>query len=103
MGTNYYTRVNECKYCNRFEEIHLGKSSFGWKFCFNLNGKKYYSDFEELKDFIKNKVIKDEYGNEIDYDSFIDLIEEKQNDKNTQKDYGAIDISGYVFDDCEFS
>jgi hypothetical protein len=103
MGTNYYTKIKECKCCGRFEEIHLGKSSYGWKFCFNLNGEKYYKNYEELKDFLKDKIIKNEYGEEVSFKEFINLIENKQSEKNSQTDYGATSINGYVFYDCEFS
>jgi len=34
MGTNYYLIYNECKCCNRHDKVHLGKSSYGWKFTF---------------------------------------------------------------------
>jgi len=103
MGTNYYTKIKECKHCGRFEEIHLGKSSAGWKFCFNLNGGKYYKNYEELKEFLQDKVIKDEYGKVVSFETFIKLIKNKQSEKNDQNDYGAINISGYIFYDCEFS
>lgn len=103
MGTNYYTKIKECEYCGRFEEIHLGKSSFGWKFRFNLNEKKYYKNFEELKEFLKDKTIKNEYGQEITFEKFIELVEAKQGETNKQTDYGAINIDGYVFENCEFS
>jgi len=26
VGTNYFVRVNECSCCNRYEELHVGKS-----------------------------------------------------------------------------
>lgn len=32
MGTNYYARVNHCDKCGRVNIVHIGKSSFGWKF-----------------------------------------------------------------------
>ena len=103
MGTNYYTKIKECEHCGRFEEVHIGKSSFGWKFCFALNDKKYYKNFKELKEFLKDKVIKDEYNQEISLEQFLDLVEAKQDSKNNQTDYEAIDISGYTFQDGEFS
>lgn len=34
MGTNYYLHMNTCKECGRGQELHIGKSSFGW--CFAL-------------------------------------------------------------------
>jgi hypothetical protein len=31
MGTNYYWRFRQCGSCNRYEEIHVGKSSGTWQ------------------------------------------------------------------------
>ena len=42
MGTNYYTKINNCDKCGRYDKIHLGKSSAGWQFYFQYNGGKYY-------------------------------------------------------------
>ena len=63
-----------------------------------LNGEKYYKNFKELKEFLKDKTIKDEYGqiNEL-LKSFIELVEAKQDENNTQTDYGAVNIDGYIF------
>ena len=48
----------KCFHCN---EIHIGKDSAGWKFNFNYNGGKFYSNFNELLDWLKDKIIVDEY------------------------------------------
>lgn len=34
MGTNYYLRFNACGHCERYEDAHIGKQSFGWSFLF---------------------------------------------------------------------
>lgn len=34
MGTNYYWRHKCCDKCGRYEELHIGKKSAGWKFSF---------------------------------------------------------------------
>lgn len=34
MGTNYFLRYNACGHCERYEEAHIGKQSFGWSFLF---------------------------------------------------------------------
>ena len=55
MGCNYYwlNEENKCDCCGGgVEEIHLGKSSTGWKFTFNYNNGKYYKSFEDLKECI---------------------------------------------------
>jgi hypothetical protein len=62
MGTNYYTRVNECHFCGRYGELHIGKHSGGWVFLFRgykelgINSKK---DWEDLLGSYKG--IYDEY------------------------------------------
>ena len=36
MGTNYYARLDTCPHCGHpREELHIGKSSYGW--CFALH------------------------------------------------------------------
>jgi len=51
--------------------VHIGKRSGGWKFCWNFNDNKYYSNKEELLRFIRDGRILDEYGVEIDVEEFI--------------------------------
>ena len=53
--------------------IHLGKRSVGWKFCWNFHDKKYYSNKEELLNFIRSGRVIDEYGDEIEVDEFIEM------------------------------
>ena len=53
--------------------IHLGKRSMGWKFCWNFHDKKFYTNKEELFDFIRGGRIIDEYGVEINQDEFIEM------------------------------
>ena len=35
MGTNFYIRYNKCSCCDRYDELHVGKSSYGWSFSFH--------------------------------------------------------------------
>jgi hypothetical protein len=53
--------------------IHLGKRSSGWKFLWNFNDKKFYSNKEELLNFIRIGRVIDEYGNEMDVEDFITM------------------------------
>ena len=53
--------------------IHLGKRSSGWKFLWNFHQNKYYSNKEELFQFIKSGRVVDEYGKEIDIEEFITM------------------------------
>lgn len=51
--------------------IHLGKRSGGWKFCWNFHKSKYYSNKEELLSFIRSGRVVNEYGEELDVNEFI--------------------------------
>jgi len=53
--------------------IHLGKRSSGWKFLWNFNDKKFYSNKEELLNFIRIGRVIDEYGKEMDVEEFITM------------------------------
>jgi hypothetical protein len=67
--------------------VHLGKRSSGWKFCWNFHDGKYYSNKEELLEFIRSGRVVDEYGELQDTEEFIKMALE----------WGQPD--GYVFDE----
>jgi hypothetical protein len=128
MGTNYYVVENHCESCNRYDEkYHIGKSSFGWAFTF----RGYKDDFRKItltswaewKEYLKDKMIKDEYGESIDYDDFCKKIEtvkspnyiningkknlqhneEAHNNKWFNPQYHWDDPDGYSFSSRDFS
>ncbi len=83
MGTNYYAGINKCEGCGKFEEkIHLGKSSFGWRFGVEIQ-EEYYKDFYEFEKFITQPeiIIMDEYGEVISATDLLILIESKETHK----------------------
>ena len=103
MGTNYYLKHEECPTCGHIEErIHLGKSSTGWKFLFNLNNKLYYKDVPTMKKWLKDKEIWDEYGAKIEHKEFWVLVKRKQKEKLVGH-YQEFSIGGYRFVNHEFS
>lgn len=53
--------------------IHLGKRSSGWKFCWNFNSAKWYSTKEELLEFVRSGRVVDEYGDEQNVEEFITM------------------------------
>ena len=53
--------------------IHLGKRSMGWKFCWNFHKDKYYTNKEELLSFIRSGRVVDEYGVEWNVEDFITM------------------------------
>ena len=52
MGMNYYKRTVKCDCCGEIENLHIGKSSFGWTFNFMGTEKiRSFADWKiELKD-----------------------------------------------------
>lgn len=69
-------KSEQISYWDKFVEdtsIHLGKRSSGWKFLWNFNDNKYYSNKEELFNFIRTGRIVDEYGEEMDVEEFIKM------------------------------
>lgn len=116
MGTNYYVKENNCEACGRHDEIHLGKSSFGWQFSFQYNGGQYYKNVQEMRKWTANKIIKDEYGAVISYSDFWKMVFDKQNSKNKNHAKYVMEqypessykelvlvIDDFSFTDCEFS
>ncbi len=106
MGTNYYAKYEKCEHCNRYNRIHLGKSSMSWKFGFQSN-VELYNNFEEFCEFIRRKDVEiwDDYENKKSAQYLIDLILSKQDGKS-QVDVGWDEdlsiIEGYEFISREF-
>jgi len=76
MGTNYYVVENVCECCKRYDETHhIGKSSYGWAFSFQ--GYKYdgLTTWQKWKEYLTDKLIYDEYGEQISFDKFVELVE----------------------------
>ena len=80
IGDNFSVPIEDSwDYINPWEKfndginIHLGKRSAGWKFCWNFNENKYYSNKEELLSFIRSGRIMDEYGEELNVEEFITM------------------------------
>ena len=88
MGTNYYARINTCDKCKRHEEIHIGKSSFGWRFGVEIH-EEYYKNTKELFDFLTqaNVELFNEYGEQVAVKDFITLIENKKDCESHFKEY----------------
>ena len=53
--------------------IHLGKRSSGWKFCWNFHKNRHYHDKESLLAFIRTGRVVNEYGEEIPTEEFIQM------------------------------
>jgi hypothetical protein len=127
MGTNYYVAKNLCECCDRYDrEYHIGKSSMGWAFTFQ--GYKYdnLTTWKLWKEYLKDQIIKDEYGDTISYEEFVEMVETYKspnyiNSQNNRKnlshniqgkidsrpwfnpEYDWDDEDGYSFTSLEFS
>jgi hypothetical protein len=90
-------------------KIHLGKRSNGWKFCWNFHDNKYYSNKEELFEFIRSGRIVDEYGSEWFCEEFILMAEtwfidglvvnEEYRRKERAKGHGSFWLDNEKYDD----
>ena len=76
MGTNYYVAKNLCECCERYDtEYHIGKSSGGWAFTFQGYSWNKLTSWKQWKEFLKNEIIMDEYGERIEYEWFVHMVE----------------------------
>lgn len=60
------------------DSIHIGKSSAGWKFLFNHNDWQYFTNIQEMKDWLKEQEIESEYGEVMSFEEFWKMVEQKQ-------------------------
>lgn len=67
---------------SKLADIHIGKASYGWMFCFNHNNWKYFDQSKEsLENFLLDCDIVDEYQRPITNEEFWKMVKEKENDK----------------------
>jgi hypothetical protein len=116
MGCNYYGRLKpteELKQemralidANEFDKlraitpkyIHIGKSSYGWQFIFNHNNWKYFGKSErELRKFLHDCDIIDEYGKEISNIDFWNMVKSKKENDGCADD--LTEWFGFMFSD----
>lgn len=115
MGTNYYIdQEGDCPTCTRTHicQVHLGKSSMGWKFTFAWNGGEYYKNLEEMREWTKGRQIYNEYDEKVSYKEFWDMVERKQNEgldhityehtRGSHLEHGVV-VDGIYFMEGEFS
>lgn len=62
-----------CNLEGEYEELHIGKNSFGWRFIFNSLNYKGLDDFK-AKFNSETHVIVDEYGRDIALDALVALV-----------------------------
>lgn len=82
MGTNYYLRTGkkitktcDCGFEHELdEELHIGKSSYGWKFILHIIPERGINELEDWEELFKTGKIFDEYENEITVEQMMDCI-----------------------------
>ena len=109
MGTNYYVPSKKCQYCgHKPDDIHLGKLSWGWDFSYQYNDGKYYENREQMKEWLKDKKIKDEYGKSISPRAFWIMLDQRHSEKDARQhcelynDANNFMLDGYSFSNVEF-
>ena len=129
MGINYYWRYNICEHCDRYDNIHIGKSSHGWTFSFHGMVRKPWDDesilnivsYKDWLHFFKKETgkIYNEYGDWVSVKQFKYIVESKRNAKLNHtiycrkseecstREHGFktcfLDDDGNSFNTCEFS
>jgi len=85
MGTNYYVaKTINCPHCGdeiivgRDDSLHIGKSSGGWCFTLHVIPEERLHTWEDWKEFLKHKVIVDEYGDEMTLNEFRPVVEDRE-------------------------
>jgi len=109
MGCNYYARKTKPRIVKVYDEIHLGKSSWGWKFCFKEHDEIH--SYEQFVKWLENNVdtgefeIRDEYDRIIPKKELLKLIAERQESAKDNPDNFEYckNIDGYRFSEDEFS
>ncbi len=88
MSTNYYAELNFCEHCERFDRIHIGKVSAGWKFAIEIH-ESYYNNYKSFTEFIQRKDVKiyNENEDEVSADELLELIEAISCEKTHFKNY----------------
>lgn len=94
MGTNYYVKTKQKQLVDGWMQpiiLHIGKSSYGWYFSLHIIPQYGLNELEDWKNFLKGKVIHDEYGRVISYNKMIKTIVRDFNEKKglwgMKKDY----------------
>ena len=115
MGMNYYAKIDRGitttnpPVSGRFETMHIGKSSQGWRFGF----RGYPGEIDSYQDLLEylslpEVTIVDEMGRAISIEKFKDLVESKK--ESSIRDHAVeypedcwIDAEGHGFHGREFS
>lgn len=99
IGTNFYLYFHRSD-VKLGRGKHIGKNSCGWVFHFEADNK--LKTVEAMKEFTKTGYIYDEYGREIPYNEFWDIVESSKEPFNGRPPYILVDPD-YPNDTCSDS
>lgn len=92
MGTNYYTR-KKCACCGSVSDendLHIGKSSGGWKFLFAPYPEMNLTSWREWRKYLAENenlcLVFDEYGDQHTLAAVVAMVENKQRPDNLDAD-----------------
>ena len=80
MGTNYYAAGEAtCNNPSHTPQLHVGKSSGGWKFGFHgiPDHEPPLTSWRAWREFLAGRVITDEYDREVPLDEFVNVVEKR--------------------------
>ena len=112
MGTNYYAvrKRPTTEY-----PTHIGKSSFGWKFCFQSQNDAWHeppivwNTYDQVYAWLykytvesDQYVIMDEYDEIISFSDFIKMVKKKQKENNPDDFTYCRNVNGFRFSAKEF-
>ena len=116
MGTNYYAfneRIAEDS--DLHEGLHIGKNSGGW--VFNFQAYENLKTTEDFRNFLRDKIIYDEYHREVPVEEFWSIVESSKEEDIFGKPwsysnppdnelrcrwYDEWEDEGYMFSNVEF-
>lgn len=108
MGTNYYAYK-----IYPTDPQHIGKNSWGWVFHFQATST--IKSVSQMKDYLKDKVIYNEYEEQVSHEEFWKIVEETRNpmpngqpkyiltDGTHEPFYTDFEESGYAWSITDFS
>ena len=80
MGANYYWYEKPaCPTCGReFDGLHIGKSSFGWKFSLHIIPEEDINELADWKEKFRTGHILNEYGDAVSTYKMIQIITKRK-------------------------
>lgn len=116
MGTNYYWHEREprtcetCGHADKPEPLHIGKSSAGWTFSFQVYPERGINcGADWIAKFSTGGRIEDEYGQTFTAEQMRSKIEAKRSEPNNHAeiyahvDYSFVDADGHSCSEVDFS